>query len=160
MNKNHLSVLGVGPIYVAIIVMTTIFIVLLQLNHIIPTYKIPVDFLAIIIGIVFIVIGIVLWINAVVFSKLTSKIKSNTLVTSGVFSYVRNPIYSAFMFICTGIIVSLNNILLFFVPILYWILLTILLINTEEKWLRNLYKQDYETYCNKVNRCIPMIRKS
>ena len=159
MNEKHLSVWGIGPVYVITIIIITIVTMLLQLKGSIITYKFIDDLFAIIVGIAFIVLGIILWISAVVFSKLTKKIKSNFLITTGVFAYVRNPIYSAFMFICTGVIITLNNLVLLIIPILYWALLTILLINTEEKWLRKLYKDEYDRYCKTVNRCIPMIRK-
>jgi len=33
------------------------------------------------------------------------------------------------------------------------------MINTEEKWLKDLYGKEYIDYCKEVNRCIP-IRKS
>ena len=29
--------------------------------------------------------------------------------------------------------------------------------NTEEKWLANLYGQEYIDYCKRVNRCIPWL---
>ena len=159
MSKKHLSILGIGPIYVSIILITTIMLVILNIKEKLPVYEFINPVLPILIGIILIIIGIVLWISAVVFSKITSKIKMNTLITNGIFAYVRNPIYSAFMFICSGIIISLNNLLLLIMPVLYYILLTILLINTEEKWLKKLYKEEYNNYCKKVNRCIPMIKK-
>lgn len=37
--------------------------------------------------------------------------------------------------------------------------MTVFLINTEEKWLRKQYGQEYENYCKKVNRCIPWFSK-
>lgn len=36
--------------------------------------------------------------------------------------------------------------------------MTIILKNTEEKWLYALYGEKYKEYCKKVNRCIPMIK--
>ena len=34
-------------------------------------------------------------------------------------------------------------------------IMTIFLKNTEEKWLSELYGQEYLDYCKRVNRCIP-----
>ncbi len=31
--------------------------------------------------------------------------------------------------------------------------MTVLMKATEEKWLRNLYEQEYADYCRRVNRC-------
>ena len=36
-----------------------------------------------------------------------------------------------------------------------WMILTVTLKRTEEKWLLDLYGQDYADYMKRVNRCIP-----
>ena len=160
MNKKHLSVLGVGPIYVSVILITTCVLYVLNYSKILPSFEFPIPLVTLLLGVLLIIIGIVLWVNAVISSKITVKIKNNILVTNGIFAYVRNPIYSAFMFICSGVIIYSNNIILFVVPLLFWLFLTVLMINTEEKWLRDLYKDEYDDYCKKVNRCIPMFKKT
>ena len=38
-----------------------------------------------------------------------------------------------------------------------WIIMTIVLKNTEEKWLLDLYGEEYAEYKEHVNRCIPWI---
>ena len=43
-------------------------------------------------------------------------------------------------------------------PILFYILLTILIKNTEEKWLLDKFGADYIEYCKHVNRVIPWFR--
>ena len=101
MKKEKLSVFGIGPLYVGIIISITILLIFLQNNGYfkngeISFLKIP----FIIIGIICIVIGIGLWISAVVNSRISKNIKELKLVTTGVFAIVRNPIYSAFMFLC------------------------------------------------------------
>lgn len=37
--------------------------------------------------------------------------------------------------------------------------MTILMKETEEKWLAKLYGQEYRDYCKKVNRCLPWFPK-
>ena len=44
-------------------------------------------------------------------------------------------------------------------PIICCGYMTIFLKNTEEKWLSELYGQEYLDYCKKVNRCIPWFPK-
>ena len=158
MNNKRLSVTGIGPIYVSIILITTFILVILEINGKLPRYEISIHILPIAIGIIVMVIGAVLWISAVISSKIIKNIKSNVLVTTGVFKYVRNPIYSSFMLVCTGVLCILNNMILLIAPVFYWGLMTALLVCTEEKWLRDLYKDEYVEYCKKVNRCIPMVR--
>ena len=53
------------------------------------------------------VIGITLWLRAVIIDRLDAHIIKNELVTTGVYAYVRNPVYSAFMFVCTGVSIDL-----------------------------------------------------
>ena len=67
----------------------------------------------IILGILCITIGVILWLSAVLVTKIDRKIKEGKLITTGIYSIVRNPIYSAFLFIFTGIIFLVNNIYLF-----------------------------------------------
>lgn len=125
------------------------------LNNEISALMIPL----IIIGILFILFGIYLWVNAVIVCKLDDNIRSNKLVTTGVYAYVRNPIYSAVLLVCTGAIIIANNLYLLVLPVIYWAFLTVLMKNTEEKWLLNVYGDEYINYCKKVNRCIPFKRK-
>ena len=58
-----------------------------------------------------------------------------------------------------GILLIMGNI--FFLPLFffYWIFMTVLMEYTEEKWLKNLYGREYEDYCGRVNRCIPLPKK-
>lgn len=156
--NKHLSVLGVGPLYViSILILTIIALILNQLNVV---YKIKVlNKFLIILAIISILIAVFLWVSAVLFSKVRTKIKENTLVTTGVYSIVRNPIYSAFLFLFTGILLFTRNLYLLIFPIIFWIYLTYLLKETEEKWLKDKFKEEYQKYMKKVNRIIPNIFK-
>lgn len=82
--------------------------------------------------------------------------KRNHLPLYGV---VRNPVYGGVLLICSGIVFMFNNLLLLIVPLVCWIYVTVFLITTEEKWLKDLYGQEYIDYCKKVNRCIPWFPK-
>ena len=110
-------------------------------------------------GIALILLGIVMWALANFHSRLDQNIVSNTLVTTGVYAWVRNPIYSAFMLACTGVLLLVCNLWLLILPPLYWLLMTLLVSATEEKWLRDLYGQQYVDYCARVNRCLPWFPK-
>lgn len=162
MKREKLSVLGIGPIYVGIILIVTSILIFLQnkgyfKNGEISFLKIP----FIIIGILCIVIGIGLWVSAVINSRISKNIKELKLVTTGVFSVVRNPIYSAFMFFCWGICFVFNNLYFLITIPIYWALLSILVKNTEEIWLKDIFGEEYLAYCKRTNRCIPWFsRKS
>lgn len=158
-DSKHLPMFGVGPIYGAVIIAVTVTAAFLGQTEpfkfgIFPELKIP----SATVGILLIVFGLYLWMGALFRAKIDNGIANNRLVTTGVYALCRNPIYSAFMFFCTGALFVSGNV--FFYPLIffYWIFMTVLMKCTEEKWLKNLYGREYEEYCRRVNRCIPWKR--
>lgn len=158
--REHLPMMGVGPIYVIVIIGLTVAGIVLSDLDIIPVIRYAgVTAMTRIIGVVLAACGIYLWYAAVVKAKIDEGIVHNRLVTTGVYAWVRNPIYSAFLIACTGALLISGNICLWILPFVYWTFLTVLMKNTEEKWLKKLYGKEYEEYCRRVNRCIPWKRK-
>ena len=156
MEKGHLPILGVGPLYVVTIILMTIISITLSATGIIPVITFAnFQWIFILIGILCFIIGITLWLKAVIIDRLDTHIIKNELVTTGVYAYVRNPVYSAFMFVCTGVLLIYGNLVLLVLPIIYWGFMTVLMKSTEEKWLENLYGKEYVQYRQRVNRCIP-----
>lgn len=158
--KEHLPVIGVGPLIVIPQIFLTALSVVLSAKGYgdagkFSVLKIPFG----IVGVILIIFGICLWCSANFKTKVEQYITENRLVTTGVYAIVRNPIYSAFLLACTGIVLLANNLFLLAVPLVCWIYMTILLKLTEEKWLKDLYGKQYTDYCKKVNRCIPMFLK-
>lgn len=154
--KKHLPMYGVGPIYVAVIIGLTVLGIVLSIRNMIPLIRYKgISVVMLILGIGLVVYGIYLWYAAVIKDKIDDGIVNNRLVTTGIYAQVRNPIYSAFLITCTGVLLIYGNILLLCLPFLYWFFLTVLMRSTEEKWLRELYGKEYEEYCRSVNRCIP-----
>ena len=160
MKKDHLPILGVGPLYVITIVLITIISIIFSSTRFITVITFTnMRWIFILIGILCFAIGITLWLRAVIIDKLDTHIIKNELVTTGVYAYVRNPVYSAFMFVCTGVLLIYGNLVLLLLPIFYWGFMTVLMKSTEEKWLEDLYGQEYIQYLQRVNRCIPWKRK-
>lgn len=156
MEKGHLPILGVGPLYVVTIILMTIISITLSATGIIPVITFAnFQWIFILIGILCFIIGITLWLKAVIIDRLDAHIIKNELVTTGVYAYVRNPVYSAFMFVCTGVLWIYGNLVLLVLPIIYWGFMTVLMKLTEEKWLEDLYGKEYVQYRQRVNRCIP-----
>lgn len=85
--------------------------------------------------------------------------KENRLMTKGIYSWVRNPMYSGLWIFMIGLILIFHNAWLLIIPIINWGIMTVVLMNTEEKWLLDLYKTEYEDYKKRVNRCIPFKRQ-
>ena len=159
--KNHLPKIGVGPIIVIPQLLLTITGIILSRKNIIVDWHIEILKIPfIVLGVLLIVYGLLLWYAANFKTKIDKYIENNKLATKGVYSLVRNPIYSSFFIICIGAIFIENNLFLFIIPVICWLYMTIILKNTEEKWLYELYGYQYKVYCKKVNRCIPIKRKS
>jgi len=160
MEKGHLPILGVGPLYVITIILMTVISIILSVTRFIPVITFTnMRWIFILIGILCFIIGITLWLKAVIIDRLDAHIIKNELVTTGVYAYVRNPVYSAFMFVCTGVLLIYGNLVLLVLPIIYWGFMTVLMKLTEEKWLEDLYGKEYVQYRQRVNRCIPWKRK-
>lgn len=151
----HMSLWGVGPFYVAIIFILTISGLLLSKSGLInfahvASAQIPMDIL----GGILIILGIILWYSAVIACRLDQNITENNLVVKGIYAWVRNPIYSAFAIAFTGLLMMMNNLCLLILPLLFWVLETIL-VRMEEKNLVTVFGTKYLLYKESVNRCIP-----
>lgn len=59
-----------------------------------------------------ILFGAWLWYSAVFLARVDDHIKGNTLAATGIYAWVRNPIYSAFLLACTGALLLADNLLL------------------------------------------------
>ena len=152
----HLPTYGVGPVYVSITIGLTVLGIALSAFGIIPqTQFSAAQWPLRIVGALLVVGGVALWVAANFHSKIDENIDSNNLVTTGVYSIVRNPIYAAFAMACTGVILIYGNLTLLVLPFVFWALMTIMMRATEEKWLLAQFGDEYASYCERVNRCIP-----
>ncbi|MCR4755240.1 MAG: isoprenylcysteine carboxylmethyltransferase family protein [Lachnospiraceae bacterium] len=151
-----LPLFGVGPYIVyGIAVLNVIGIILFGYVFKIGTLESPWTLIFRIIGGVLIVIGVAIWYIGALRSDMDESITENKLQTKGIYSCVRNPMYSGWWIALSGIILMWHNAWMLIFPLLDWVIITIALINTEEKWLLDLYGQEYVEYKKRVNRCIP-----
>ncbi len=157
-NQEHLPVMGVGPVCIAIMIaFTAAGIALVKFNMLISgdVGGGVITVLFVIAGILCIAGGIILWYAAVFSAKIDITIKSNRLETGGVYAIVRNPIYSAFLFICIGALLFCRNWYVLILPPLFWVYLTVFMKLTEERWLSERFGEEYKAYSKRVNRFIP-----
>ena len=162
-NQDHLPVMGVGPVCIAIMIAFTAAGIALVKFNMLTNGKVnseTLSILFIIMGIVCIAGGIILWYAAVFGVKIDITIKSNRLETGGVYAFVRNPIYSAFLFICIGALLFCRNWYVLILPPFFWAYLTVFMKLTEEKWLSERFGDEYAAYCKRVNRFIPWKTKA
>ena len=156
----HLPMYGVGPIYVYVIAAMTLATVLMRDLPTFASGRLEMaQKLLLALGVLLIAAGVALWVYAVPVSKIDDGIRENRLVTTGAYALVRNPIYSAVLIACTGVLMIAGNAWFFVLPFVYWLFMTVLMKATEEKWLRDLYGKEYDEYCKRVNRCWPWFPK-
>ena len=89
-------------------------------------------------------------------SGVKSSIQTSELKTTGIYARTRNPIYFSWWLSSIGITLTMHNMwLLILIPI-QWVLLTVVIRITDEKWLYELHGEAYKDYCARVNRWIPI----
>lgn len=95
------------------------------------------------------------WLSGVK-SGVSTSFQSNELKTTGIYARTRNPIYFSWWICGIGAILCVHNVwLLLLIPI-QWVILTVIIRNTEEKWLYEIHGEAYKDYCARVNRWIPL----
>jgi len=86
------------------------------------------------------------------------RIAADHLVTGGMFSHSRNPLYLGNILIFTGVIIILNAWIGYLVGVPLAIFIYAAIIVAEEEYLRNQFGAQYEDYCGRVNRIWPVFR--
>ena len=102
-------------------------------------------------------LGIGIWFIGAMRSGMDENITENKLKVDGIYSWVRNPMYTGCWFMIIGITFQWHNCFVLPMILVDWVILTVVLKNTEEKWLLDVYGEEYASYKKRVNRCIPWI---
>ncbi|MDY5731503.1 MAG: isoprenylcysteine carboxylmethyltransferase family protein [Eubacteriales bacterium] len=156
----QMPVFGVGPLFVITCLILTILGLVLANNPLLQSGKLPqckVFFIAV--GLLLILLGVLLWVYSVLIQKINKEVTQWHLLTTGVYAIVRNPVYSAFIALFSGMLCMAYNLWLLVLPIFFWGYASILMKSTEEKWLYKAFGEAYTQYCKKVNRLLPWFPK-
>ena len=81
------------------------------------------------------------------------------LVVSGLYRWVRNPMYLGMGIFLAGeaiLLPSIMRAMLILIPIL-WAVVTLFIVLYEEPTLRRLFGAEYENYCRHVHRWLPRL---
>ncbi len=109
----------------------------------------------IILGAVLILIGFPLFIMSGV--TVHRYFNEGKLCTTGVYSYVRHPLYASWIiFIIPGAVLIIGSVIVITLPIFMYIVFRIL-IGREEAYLRNKFGDEYLRYEKEVNSVLPKI---
>lgn len=119
-NKPHLPIFWVGPIYVlSCFALTTLGLILDYKGFLELGKASQISLLFVALGIFMIIFGLYLLVRAVLIQKINANVKADILITDGVYAIVRNPVYTAFIFIFTGILLFAKNYFLLILPIIF-----------------------------------------
>lgn len=99
--------------------------------------------------------GLTIGLAYIIRGGVDKKVYAENLVTTGMFSHVRNPLYvgNILMLLGAGILANSLIYLLIFIPLFLFIYQCIVL--AEEHFLRNKFGPGFDEYCRDVNRWIP-----
>ncbi len=151
-----LPLFGVGPhIVVAMAAVTIIGIVLFGYVFKIGNVDKPWSVIFRTAGAILIIAGIVIWLISAFCSGMDESIAENKLKTDGIYALTRNPMYNGWWLMISGITLMWGNAFMLILPFVNRLIMTVILINTEEKWLSDLYGDEYNEYKRKVKRFIP-----
>jgi protein-S-isoprenylcysteine O-methyltransferase Ste14 len=80
------------------------------------------------------------------------------LVVTGLYRYVRNPMYVGVLSVIFGQGLLLGSVRVLEYGILIWVAFYLFVLGYEEPTLRRTYGAEYETFCRNVSRWIPRLK--
>lgn len=78
------------------------------------------------------------------------------LITHGIYKYMRNPTYTGLYLLCAGVWM-LNPTFLYSYWILAFFIMMEFQVRCEEEYLQTQYGKEYNDYCKRTKRYLPMI---
>ena len=152
MKDEHMSLWGIGPLFVVLSIIFFVFFIYLSLQFDLFFTLAGARTVMIAVGGLLAVTGVCLWAPAA--RSIDDCIRAGVLAQRGVYGIVRNPVYSGFLFFFTGICVALYSPLILSTPVLVYFLLKIML-RKEDKILMEVFGGQYAEYKERVNQIIP-----
>jgi protein-S-isoprenylcysteine O-methyltransferase Ste14 len=83
------------------------------------------------------------------------RIYAEDLVTTGIFSHCRNPLYAGNILILAGLGISSNSVIFNFIATPLFLFFWQAIVLAEENYLQSKFGALYDDYCSKVNRWMP-----
>lgn len=86
------------------------------------------------------------------------KVYAEALVTSGIFSHCRNPLYVGNILMLLGVGILANSLIYVGVIMPLFLFIYQAIVLAEENFLRGKFGTDFDAYCSRVNRWIPNLK--
>lgn len=83
------------------------------------------------------------------------RVYADHLVQGGLFAHCRNPLYVGNYLILVGVGVAANSLLFLTIALPFFLFAYAAIIAAEEDFLRGKFGDEFERYCQRVNRVIP-----
>lgn len=112
------------------------------------------------IGFLLFILGGMILISAISDSQIFTNIELGKLVTTGIYSKTRNPIYFGVLLICTAALFVSGNAFMYILIFVFYLAITIVVQKTEEPILVDRFAYDYIEYMACTNRLIPIPKKA
>jgi protein-S-isoprenylcysteine O-methyltransferase Ste14 len=149
---------GIGPKFALLSILYGVIILFLHyyfFSHL--TFTLISRQVNIIVGVILIVIGLYVFILSGI--TVHRHINRDKLCTTGVYSYMRHPLYASWIiFIIPGIVLVIGSIVAISCPLFMYIIFRIF-INEEDRYLKEKFGDHYAQYEKAVNAVFPKIYK-
>ncbi len=154
MQPQKMKFTGVGPIYIAVsLIYTALIMFIVYSNNRQDQIPFVPDYIRIYTGIFMMVVGFPFYIMAI--KQVLKAYRATELVTTGVYSFCRHPLYTAWaVFIVPGGVLLINSLIAFTIPVFMWLLLR-LIVPKEEAYLENTFGKEYLEYKKRVPCVMP-----
>ncbi len=86
------------------------------------------------------------------------RVYADTLVTSGIFSHCRNPLYVGNILILVGLGIASNSLIFMAIATPLFLFFYQAIVLAEENFLRNKFGAEFDAYCSRVNRWVPNLK--
>jgi protein-S-isoprenylcysteine O-methyltransferase Ste14 len=83
------------------------------------------------------------------------RVYADDLVTTGIFSHCRNPLYVGNILILVGLGVASNSLIFMAIATPLFLFFYQAIVRAEENFLRNKFGESFDEYCSRVNRWVP-----
>lgn len=153
-----MSLWGIGLKFVLISIVLTV--VLIALNYVLLSeliFCIGSRLINTLIGVLLISAGVFAFLIPA--QRVTKHFKENKLCTTGIYAYLRHPIYASWILaIVPGIVVISGAVLGVMIPLIMYVLFKIM-IGEEEQYLKTKFGQDYIDYQKRVGSLFPILKR-
>ncbi len=86
------------------------------------------------------------------------KVYAEELVTQGIFSHCRNPLYVGNILMLLGVGILANSLLYIFIVMPLFLFIYQAIVLAEENFLRGKFGGAFDEYCSRVNRWVPSLK--